>query len=715
MIRIDDIIEKFTEHHPDGDPTLIQKAYVFASMMHEYQKRKSGLPYIVHPLNVAYTIAEIRLDEESIVAALLHDVVEDTETPIDKIEELFGKEVALLVDGLTKLSALENLEKSERQAANFKKLLIAMAEDPRVLIIKLADRLDNMRTLEFMKEHKQKTIAEETLDIYAPLAHAIGMGKIKGELENLSFKYIAPDEYKSLSEKVEERKTKYEPYVDEIYNTLKEEMLKNGINCIIQKRFKHVYSIYKKMKQRNITLDEVYDFLAFRIILKNNDPNECYKVIGILHGLWVYVAHRWRDFISQPKKNGYQSLHTTLIYGEGLHFEVQVRTEEMHRIAEEGLAAHWQYKQGKLSALEDSRIYQLLSKTIVELQENSSSSRFINDMKMGLKDISNDIMVLTPRGKTITLPHQSTPVDFAYAIHTEVGHKCVRAKVDGKIVPLDTELKDGNLVEIHTLPSATPSRDWLKFVKTNRAKNRIRAWFRNFEKERNLSRGKELLEKALRKHKIPFSDVDIEKINKEIKSHPITKIDDLYILIGGNAISLRKVLGIIKPSLAAKKKAAIKRGNSKDSDFEKKVRIKGIDHIYVTRARCCNPIYGDDIIGYLTKVKGVSIHRVDCENLKQTRIDPARFIDVEWVETEKMSFTVDLNILTEDVKGILTKLTDVFDKMNLDLRKVIGETHKAKQQAIFRFIVQVDSRQQLDNLIVKLKSIKGVLSVWRKK
>jgi len=715
MIRIDAIIEKFIENHPDGDATLIQKAYVFASMMHEPQKRKSGLPYIVHPLNVALTIAEIRLDEESIVAALLHDVVEDTETPVEEIEKLFGKDVSLLVDGLTKLSSLENLEKSERQAANFKKLLIAMAEDPRVLIIKLADRLDNMRSLEFMKENKQKSIAEETLDIYAPLAHAIGMGKIKGELENLSFKYISPEDYLSLSKSVEERKANYEPYVDEIYNTLKEEMLKNGIECTIQKRFKHVFSIYKKMKQRNISLDEVYDFLAFRIILKNNDPNECYKVIGILHGLWVYVAHRWRDFISQPKNNGYQSMHTTLIYEEGLHFEVQVRTDDMHRIAEEGLAAHWQYKQGKLSAIEDSRIYRLLSKTIVELQEDSSSSRFINDMKMGLKDISNDIMVLTPRGKTITLPHQSTPVDFAYAIHTEVGHKCVRSKVDGKLVQLNTELKDGNLVEIHTHPSASPSRDWLKFVKTNRAKNRIRTWHRNFEKERNVTKGKDILEKALRKHKIPFSEIKIKKINEEIKSHPIEKIDDLYILLGGSAISLKKVLGIIKPSINIKKKNTLKKNNIVSSDFEKKVRIKGIDHIFVTRARCCNPIYGDNIIGYLTKMKGVSIHRTICDSLKQTRIDPARLIDVEWIETASMSFTVDLNILTDDLKGILTKLTDTFDKMDLDLKKVSGETHKAKQQAIFRFIVQINSRQQLDSLIKKLKSIKGVISVWRKK
>lgn len=715
MLRIENIVEKFIENHPDGDPTLIQKAYVFSSMMHEYQKRKSGQPYIVHPLNVAYTIASIRLDEQSIVAALLHDVVEDTETTVHKIVELFGKDVSLLVDGLTKLSSLENLEKSERQAANFKKLLIAMAEDPRVLIIKLADRLDNMRSLEFMKEHKQKSIAEETLDIYAPLAHAIGMNKIKGELENLSFKYISPEEYHSLHEKVELQKTNYLPFVDEIYKTLKEEMFKNGIECIIQKRFKHVFSIYKKMKVREIYLDEVYDFLAFRIILNNNDPNECYKAIGIIHGLWVYVSHRWRDFISQPKKNGYQSLHTTLLYGEGLHFEVQVRTEDMHRIAEEGLAAHWQYKQGRLNALEDSRIYRLLSKTILELQEDSSSSAFINDMKMGLRDISNDIMVLTPRGKTITLPHQSTPIDFAYSIHTEVGHKCIRAKVDGKLVPLSTELKDGNLVEINTLPSSAPSLDWLKFVKTNRAKNRIRAWFRNFQKEENHSRGKEILEKSLRKHKIPFSEVNINKIDIEIKSHPIPKIDDLYILLGANTISLKKVMGIIKPSLDLKKKTPIKKESTPGTDFEKRVRIKGIDNIYVTRARCCNPIYGDEIIGYLTKLKGVSIHRTTCENLKQIRIDPARLIEVEWIETATMNFTVDLNILTEDKKGILTKLTDVFDKMNLDLKKVMGESHKAKQQAIFRFIVQVNSRQQLDNLINKLKSIKGVSSVWRKK
>ncbi len=715
MIRIEDVLDIYSNNRPDGDVLQIQKAYVFANMMHEYQKRKSGLPFITHPLNVAYTIAENKLDTESVVASLLHDVVEDTDASNEQVLELFGPDVAGIVDGLTKLSALENIDISERKAANFKKLLIAIAKDPRVLIIKLADRLDNMRTLEFMKPEKQKLIAGETLEIYAPLAHAIGMSRIKNELEDLSFRYLYPKEYEAVSIEAETKKGRYKTGMEQIREILENEMKNNGVRCVIQSRIKHKFSIFRKMKMQGITLDEVYDFLAFRIILTDNDPNECYKVIGILHGLWTYIPHRWRDFISQPKENGYRSVHTTLIFEDGIFFEVQVRTQEMHEIAEQGIAAHWQYKQGRMESFEESRLYQVLSKTILDLKEKKSDE-FLDDLAQGLKDISHGITVLTPKGRTIALPDQATPIDFAYAIHTEVGNHCVGAKVDGRLVPLHTELHDGNIVEILTNPNAKPSLDWLKLVRTSRAKHKIRATYRALEREEKTVEGREILEKAMRKHKIPFHQLDVTKVSKAFKSYKISKVEDLYFLVGNGTISINRVLGIIEPALVKKKQAiSLSRKPAVAGDFERRVRIQGLDGLLVTRARCCNPIFGDRIIGYLTKLKGISVHRADCENLKKGRIDTARLIDVEWVENPNYSFLIEIIVITEDITGMLARLTDIFDSMNLNLRKVQGESFQAKNQAQFRFSAQITSREELNHVLTRIKGTRGVLSVWRKK
>jgi len=715
MIRIDDVIERYTQHYPDGDVQLIERAYVFANMMHEYQKRKSGLPYITHPLNVAATVADARMGKESVVAALLHDVVEDTDASIEQVQELFGEQVAKIVDGLTKLTALEHVDKSERKAANFRKLFVAIARDPRVLIIKLADRLDNMRTLEFMKPERQQVIARETLDIYATLAHAIGMARIKNELEDLAFRYLHPEEYEQVARQVEEKKAIYAADRQRIYERLVEEMNRYGVDCRIQSRIKHKFSIFRKMKMQDITMDEVYDFLAFRIILADNDPNECYKVIGILHGLWTYIPHRWRDFISQPKDNGYRSLHTTLIFDDGIFFEVQVRTEEMHEIAEQGIAAHWQYKEGRVAELEENRLYSVLSETLLDLTERPSDD-LMTDLAHGLKDISHGITVLTPRGKTISLPDQATPVDFAYAIHTEVGNRCIGAKVDGRLVPLHTELHDGNIVEILTSPSARPSLDWLKFAKTNRARSKIRSVYRVLEREEKIAAGREQLEKMMRKHKLPFARLELEPLAKAFRAQRIQKMEDVYYLVGSGTLSVMRVLGVIEPSLTRKRKpVALTRKTGTQDSFERRIRIQGLDNILVSRARCCNPIVGDPIVGYLTKTKGVSVHRKDCESLRKGRIDPARIIEVEWVEEPGQTFLVDLVVVTEDLTGMLARLTDVFDSMNLNLRKVQGESFRAKNEAQFKFTVAISSRQELDHLVRRLSGTRGVQSVWRKR
>ena len=525
IVRVNDIEEIFKEHHPDGDTFLLHKAYAYASKKHKFVLRKSGQPYIIHPTGVAYIVANHRLDIESIAAAFLHDVVEDTDTPLSEIEEEFGKDVAQLVDGLTKVSAIESVSKEEKESVNFRKLLVSMAKDPRVLIIKLADRLDNMRTLDAMPEHKQKRIAKETLDIYAPLAHAIGMGKIKNELEDLCFKYIWPEEYERLAKEVEERKKHYEQYKDEIYEKLLNLMENKNIKCYIQHRIKHLYSIYRKIQKQNITLNEVFDFLAFRIIIKEEDISKCYEAMGEIHANWIHMPNRWRDFLARPKQNGYQSLHTTLIHKKGIYFEVQIRTESMHQIAEEGIAAHWQYKQGKVAAFEHSGIYKDISQVILRIQENSDKD-FLQKFRENLGDLSHDITVLTPKGKPISLPEGATPVDFAYAIHTEVGNKCSGAKVDGKLVPLNTDLVDGNIVEIITSTNGKPSLDWLKFVKTNKAKNKIKAWYREFEKQEKIEEGKILLEQGMRKFKIPFAKFNLEDIAKKFKSYKIKSQDD---------------------------------------------------------------------------------------------------------------------------------------------------------------------------------------------
>ncbi len=717
IVRLDDIIDKFLEYHPDADPAILNKAYAYASKKHEFAKRKSGLPYIIHPMAVAYIVACHRLDIESIAAAFLHDVVEDTDTPLSEIEEEFGREIARLVDGLTKVSAIESVSKEEKESANFRKLLVSIANDPRVLIIKLADRLDNMRTLDVMREQKQKRIAKETLEIYAPLAHAIGMGKIKNELEDLCFKYLWPEEYEKLSKEVEERKKHYKQYQNEIYEKLVSLMAEKGIKCYIQHRIKHLYSIYRKIQKQNITLNEVYDFLAFRIIIKEEDISKCYEAMGEIHANWTHIPHRWRDFIARPKQNGYRSLHTTLIHKKGVYFEVQIRTESMHKIAEEGIAAHWQYKQGKIAAFEHSEIYKTISKVILKIQENSDKE-FLENFRENLGDLTHDITVLTPKGKPISLPEGATPVDFAYAIHTEVGNKCSGAKVDGVLVPLNTELKDGNMVEILTSSNGKPSLDWLKFVKTNKAKHKIKAWFREYEKQEKIEEGKILLEQGMRKFKIPFSKLNLEDIKKKFKSYKLNTLEDLYFHIAKRNIPLKRVLEVIEPELKKKPKkiVSLTKNVSEELKFEKRIRVKGIDNILVSRARCCNPILGDEIVGYLTKTKGITIHRKDCKNISNLlKITPEKFVEVEWVEDKNINFTVSIVILTEDITGMLARLTNVFEVLNIHIQKVNGIAIKPKQQAQFRFVFSIGSKNELESLINKIKGIKGVISVWRKR
>ncbi len=717
IVRFDDIVDKFLEYHPDGNPDLLIKAFAYASKKHEFAKRKSGLPYIIHPLSVAFIVASHRLDIESIAASFLHDVVEDTETPLSEIESLFGKEVATLVDGLTKVSAIENVSKEEKESANFRKLLVSIAKDPRILIIKLADRLDNMRTLEAMPEHKQRRIARETLDIYAPLAHAIGMGRIKNELEDLCFKYLWPEEYRALSTEVEKRKKVYSKYKDEILERLLSILKKRNIKCRVQHRIKHLYSIFRKIQRQNITLKEVYDFLAFRIILLEENISKCYEVLGEIHANWTHIPHRWRDFIARPKKNGYQSLHTTLIHTEGIYFEVQIRTDSMHKIAEEGIAAHWQYKQGKVSKIENSALYKNISEVILKIQENSDRD-FLEHFRENLSDLTHDITVLTPRGKPISLPEEATPVDFAYAIHTEVGHRCTGAKVDGQMVPLDTKLKDGNIVEILTSNNGRPRLDWLKFVKTNKARNKIKAWFREHEKKEKIEEGKMLLEQALRKYKIPFSKVNINEIRNKYRSYKINSLEDLYFLIAKKNISLKRVLEIIEPELKKKTKKPIvfSKSVSENLKFEKSIKVKGIENIFVTRAKCCNPIHGDEIVGYLTKTKGITVHRKDCKNIsKHMALTPEKFIDVEWMTKENINFTVSVEVFTENIQGMLTKLSHIFEVLNLNIKNVRGSEINGKKQAHFIFDVSVSSKTQLEELIRKLKETKGVISVWRKK
>jgi len=732
MIRIEDVIEKVERNRPEPDIDLIRRAYLFSAMHHRGQKRASGEPYLIHPLEVADILAEMRLDETSVSTGLLHDVVEDTLVDLDTIREYFGDEITRLVDGLTKIAHISNLSKEKQQAENVRKMVLAMITDVRVVLIKLADRLHNMRTMQFLKPEKRARISQETLDIYAPIAHRLGMGKVRSELEDLSFQNLYPEEYKKLSKEVESRRSELDATLEKITDSIKKNLTENDVPFVeVQGRVKRLYSLWKKLKKRKLTIEEVYDLIAARIITPNDKKN-CYLALSVIHDIWTPFPERFKDWIGNPRDNLYQSLHTSVVGDNGQSFEVQIRTEEMHQIAEEGVAAHWKYKESKLGRREEDASLDELRKTVEKLllplvettQETEDSEDFIESLKLDL--YPKDVYAFTPMGKIIQLPRGATPLDFAYAIHSEVGDNCTGAKVKGRIVPLRTELQNGDVVEILTTPNSKPSGDWLHYVVTSKARNRIRHWIADQQRAESIDIGRKLLEKEADKfHLSPKKLLNNEAEMKRIANeYGLGRAEDLLAAIGYGKTLPRNVLG---KYLGAEKFAELDPDKKKETRLESGMKavkkfiglgedaiiVKGIDNLLTTRARCCNPLRGEEIVGYISLGKGIVVHNKRCKNVQQLMINRERIVDVEWAKGDgKEIQSVRLLATTENRTGMLAGITNAIAEIKTGIRDARAEVSK-NDRGLIEVTIEVFDKKHLDKVITSVEQVPGVIAVER--
>jgi len=715
MIRFEDLVEKVRGINPDADIDLLRRAYVFSAYEHKGQVRHSGEPYLVHPLEVADQLADMKLDVVAIAAGLLHDIVEDTQTPIERIRELFGPDVAHVVEGVTKLGAISFSSSEERQAENFRKMLLAMVDDIRVILVKLADRLHNMRTLHHLPEERRVKIAQETRDIYAPIANRLGMSKIKNELEELAFKYLEPPAYEALRVHVERRRRATEGMIEDLKTTVAAKLAEAQIPVVdIDGRIKRLFSIHQKLKRQKIELDQVYDLVALRIVTQS--VKDCYGALGIIHQTWSPVPGRIKDFIAMPRPNGYQSLHTSVISDRGMPFEVQIRTEEMHRTAEEGIAAHWKYKEGRVGAGRDEQYFVWLRQLLEWQQEVRDPQEFLQNLKIEL--YPEEVYIFTPRGEVKALPRDATPVDFAYAIHTDVGHQCVGARVNGKMVPLRARLRNGDIVEIVTTPGHKPSRDWLNFVVTSRARNKIKHYIHAEEKERSLELGRKLFDKEARRYGLNLKQLtEPETMSRVLTEYGMGKPDELYVALGYGKVSPKTVLAKFVPQSELKEAppeggiASVVRRVLGGADDDK-ITVHGIDDLMVFRARCCNPIRGEKIIGYITRGKGVSVHSATCSNVLNLLYDPERRIAVEWAKgADGTPYTVRLTIQVEDRKGILADVSSKIAGINTNIRNV--EATVDDQMGRIDMTVEISDVKHLQKVIKSLRSIAGVVDVER--
>src|SRR5580704_12914188 len=658
--RFEELIAKLRQNRPADDSELLKRAYDFAAEQHKSQKRESGEPYLSHPLEVAHVLADMKLDVMTLTAALLHDVVEDTQIPRGKISELFGPDVAQLVEGVTKISRLDLLAPEARQAENLRKMLLAMVNDVRVVVIKLADRLHNMRTLEFLPVEKQQRIARETLDVYAPIAHRLGMGLIRGELEDLSFRYLDVNDYLELQKNVASRSKSLEKFLQEAQSAIRRKLVENGVPAEVEARVKRLYSIHQKTKRQERTIEQIYDLLAVRII--TDSVRNCYGALGVVHEIWRPVPGRFKDYIAMPRPNLYQSLHTTVIH-EGQPFEVQIRTQEMHRIAEQGVAAHWKYKDGRQTATsaDDQRIVWM--RHLIEwVQEMQEPSEFLSTLRVDL--YPEEVYTFTPKGRVVVLPRGATPIDFAYAVHTEVGHQCTGAKVNGEMVPLRHALANGDVVEIMVQKGHAPSRDWLSFIHTSRARSKIKQWINLHEREEATDVGRRLLEKEARHAGVSLKKITPEEWQRVASDYGCSRVEDLYADLGYGKWSARQVLAKATGKPAAeptseerpKLGATVKRMLGLD---DAAILVRGHDDLMVYRSKCCNPIPGDDIIGYVTRGRGIAVHSKSCPNVENLLYETDRRIPVEWAATTHATFPARVRILTEDRPGMLASITTV--------------------------------------------------------
>jgi GTP pyrophosphokinase len=717
-IRFEDIHETVRTHHPDADLDLLRKAYIFSAVEHKGQTRASGEPYLVHPLEVANLLAEMRMDPTCVAVGLLHDVLEDTLTAPERIKEYFGPDVLHIVEGVTKISKITFSSSEERQAENFRKLLLAMVDDVRVIIVKLADRLHNMRTLRHLPEERQRKISRETMEIYAPLAGRLGMAKVKNELEDLAFQYLEPEAHRELSHKVEEKRKKSTAFIERMRAAVAEKLKGAGIEATIEGRIKRLYSIHQKLRRQSIELDQVYDFVALRVLVES--VPECYAVLGILHSAWRPVPGRIKDFIAMPRPNGYQSLHTSVIGDEGLPFEIQIRTREMHRVAEEGIAAHWKYKEGRTTPSEDDRAFSWLRQLLEWQQEVQDPHEFLNSLKLDL--YPEEVYCFTPKGEVKTLPRGASPIDFAYAIHTEVGNQCVGARVNGKMVPLRYKLKNGDIVEILTSPGHKPSRDWLAISVTNKARAKIRHYLNTTEKQQALEIGRKHFERELRRFdltpkKLLADDTKLVAVAQELGVGG--KADDLLTAIGYGRVSMRQVLArLLPPEKLAEAPPEEKKRPIADAVKrflrigDERIKVKGEGDLLVYRAKCCNPIMGEPIVGYITRGKGVSVHAASCPNVGSLLYDPERRIAVEWEKGGEANYEVRVQVAVEDRPGLLAAITALLASMQTDIRNAEARTFDDRTAMIDMTLRVVDLRH-LERVLKAIRGVSGVIDVER--
>jgi len=710
-LRFVELTDKVRRNRPGDDLELLRRAYDFAAEQHKTQTRLSGEPFLSHPVEVAHILADMKLDVTSICAALLHDVVEDTKIPLETITELFGADVARLVEGTTKISRLDLLAPEARQAENVRKMLLAMVNDVRVVVVKLADRLHNMRTLNYLDPAKQQRIARETLDIYAPVANRLGMGLIRGELEDLSFRYLEPESFFDVQKKLATKQRVFDKFLLEVQDSIRDKMVETGIPAEVQARVKRAYSLHLKIQKQQRVMDQVYDLLAIRVI--TDSIKNCYAALGVIHQMWPPLPGRFKDYIAMPRPNLYQSLHTTVIHG-GQTFEVQIRTQEMHRIAEQGVAAHWKYKDGHaVSNADDQRIV-WMRQLIEWVQEMQEPSEFMSTLRVDL--YPEEVYTFTPKGRVVVLPRDATAIDFAYAVHTEVGHQCTGVKVNGSIVPLRHTLANGDVVEILTQKGHEPSRDWLSFVHTSRARSKIRQWINLHEREQAKDVGKRLLEKEARHAGISLKKISNEDWQRVASDYGCGRIDDLHADLGYGKWSARQVLakasGQALPDTSEEKQPKIvdtvKRMLGMNDGA---ILVRGHDDLMVYRSKCCNPIPGDDVVGYVTRGRGIAVHSKTCPNVQNLMYDTERRIPVEWAGETQATFPVRLRILTEDRPGMLAAITNVISETGANIRTF--ESGGQDLRARIEVALDVNDRKQLERILSGVKRIPGVFDIER--
>ena len=718
VTKFRELMKTMQANRPADDLDLVKRAYDYSMKHHAGQTRASGEPYLVHPLEVALVLTEMKMDSVAVAAGLLHDSVEDTSVTIVDIRKEFGEQVAHIVEGVTKISKIDFATKEEQQAENLRKMMLAMIDDIRVILIKLADRLHNMRTLEHLASERQQKIAKETLEIYAPIAHRLGMGKIRGELEDLGFRYLDPIAYQQVKEGVESQRKVGEAFLSRVEGVVRDKLKEAGITAKVESRTKRYYSIHKKLVRQHINVDQVYDLYAMRVITRS--VQDCYAVLGIIHNVWRPVPGRIKDFIAMPRPNFYQSLHTSVITEDGTPFEVQIRTEEMHKMAEEGIAAHWKYKDGAVSAQDEQRLAWL--RQVVEWQRDvSDPNEFLSTLKVDL--YPEEVYTFTPKGKVVVLPRDSTPIDFAYTVHTEVGHSCVGAKVNGRMVPLRHKLHSGDIVEILTQAGHKPSRDWLSVVKSSRARNKIKHWLNIHQRERAIEIGRKLIEKEARKYRIALKELKEEELQRIASDYGLGRTDDLMAGIGYGKYSARQVLAKLAPA-GSQPVPDADEAKEKEPGFTSVVRrvfggdnnaltVKGSGDLLVYRARCCNPIRGEAIVGYVTRGKGVAVHAISCPNVVNLMYEPERRIDVAWARDDSTpsSYPVKLTVFCDDRYGMLKLITGVIGDAKSNIRNI--EARTANSQAVVDIVLDISDLKHLETIITGLRKIPGVRDVQR--